>query len=106
MFNLLIASSLRLKIGYALLVISFTCLCYSLALAQASTAGGWTPPAVVPGAPAGSYPLSGIEQINPFNGGMNASIPLLQVGGRGEAGYTIPLRVSPDPWINETHAGR
>ncbi len=93
MLNLLIASSLRLKIGYALLVISLTSLCYSLAFAQASTAGGWTPPGIAPGAPAGSYPLSGIEQINPFNGGMNASIPLLQVGGRGEAGYRTCLQL-------------
>jgi RHS repeat-associated protein len=102
MLNLLISSSLRLKIGYALLVISLSSLFWTQTFAQGSTAGGWTPPGIAPGAPAGSYPLSGIEQINPFNGNMNASIPLLQVGGRGEAGYTIPLRISPDPWIVES----
>lgn len=29
--------------------------------------------------------------ISPFNGALNYTIPLLQVGGRGQAGYTISL---------------
>jgi YD repeat-containing protein len=70
----------------------------ALVAAQSTTDSG-TPAGNAPGAPAGSYPLSGIETINPYNGGFNVSIPLLTIGGRGEASYTATLRISNDPWI-------
>src|SRR5690348_9068145 len=50
---------------------------------------GQTPPGIAPGAPAGSYALSGFDTVNPFNGNLNFRLPLLRVGGRGEASYTI-----------------
>ncbi len=54
-----------------------------------SSADGRTPPAIAPGTPAGSYALTGFESVNLFNGKVNAAIPLLQIGARGEAAYTM-----------------
>jgi len=50
---------------------------------------GYTPSGMQAGSPAGNFPLSGFDTISPYNGSVNFSIPLLQVGGRGSAGYTI-----------------
>lgn len=52
-----------------------------------------TPPGLAPGAPAGSYALSGFENINHFNGNLNFRLPLLQVGGRGQAQHTMLLPI-------------
>jgi hypothetical protein len=46
---------------------------------SSSTTDGMTPLGMAPGAPAGSYPLSGFESVNPFNGALNFRLPLLQV---------------------------
>lgn len=61
--------------------------------AGTSVTDGSTPLGLAPGAPAGSYPLSHLENINLFNGSLNFRLPLLQVGGRGEAGYTMTLPI-------------
>ncbi|HKR59900.1 MAG TPA: hypothetical protein VJS64_09190, partial [Pyrinomonadaceae bacterium] len=58
--------------------------------AQNATDGS-TPLGLSPGSPAGSYSLSDFESVNLYNGGMNFSLPLLQIGGRGGAGYPITL---------------
>lgn len=50
-----------------------------------------TPPSMQPGAPAGGYPLSGFDTVNLYSGTVSFSIPLLGIGGRGEAGYTMSL---------------
>lgn len=66
------------------------------ASAPAQTQGvtdGSTPSALTAGAPASSYSLSGFESVNPYNGGLNFSLPLLSIGGRGGAAYTITLRI-------------
>ncbi|HKQ75463.1 MAG TPA: RHS repeat-associated core domain-containing protein [Blastocatellia bacterium] len=70
---------------------------------------GFTPEGLKAGAPAGSYQLTGFDNVNYFNGNLNFNLPLLHVGGRGSAGFTIPLRIerkwrviktpSP-PWVN------
>jgi len=49
--------------------------------------------ALQPGAPAGSYSLSDLDNINPFNGSLNFRLPLLTLGGRGSAGYTMTLPI-------------
>jgi RHS repeat-associated protein len=59
-----------------------------------SNLDGATPTSMTPGAPAGSYSSSGFEQINLQNRHFNFALPLLQVGGRGAAGYTITLRMA------------
>ena len=56
---------------------------------QLSAIDGVTPAGIAPGSPAGSYPLSGFEHYNPFNGALNPAIPLYHVGGRGEAGFDL-----------------
>lgn len=58
-----------------------------------SLTDGSTPPAMAPGAPAGSYPLSGLDNINFYNGKLSFRLPLVGVGGRGEAQYTMTLPI-------------
>jgi RHS repeat-associated protein len=58
-----------------------------------SATDGFTPSGLTVGAPAGSYALSGLENVNPYNGGLNFSLPLMQVGGRGGAQYTMLLPI-------------
>lgn len=59
--------------------------------ADKSSTDGTTPSVITPGA--GSYPLSGLDNINLFNGTLNFSLPLMRIGGRGEAGYTMMLPI-------------
>jgi hypothetical protein len=76
--------------------------------AQAQSDYGSTPLANAPGAPAGSYPLSGIDNINLFNGHVSVRIPLVGEGGRGGAksqmmwvdNSPVPYHVAMDydPW--------
>jgi YD repeat-containing protein len=61
--------------------------------AQTSNTDGMTPAGLTPGAPAGSYALSGFENVNLYNGNLNVSLPLLPVSGRGSAGYTATLLI-------------
>ena len=49
----------------------------------------WNPP----GAPAGSYGLSGFENISLFTGKLNFSLPFLNIGGRGGAGTSLTLQI-------------
>src|SRR5579864_5068181 len=46
-------------------------------------------PALAPGTPASSYALSGLDNVNYFNGNLNVHIPVLPLGGRGAAGHLI-----------------
>ncbi|MBL8234893.1 MAG: hypothetical protein JNL98_40710 [Bryobacterales bacterium] len=59
---------------------------------------GLTPPSVAPGAPPGVKEISGLERINLYNGSLSVVVPLLTIGGRGEAGYSMVARVSAAPW--------
>jgi RHS repeat-associated protein len=61
--------------------------------------GGTTPAGFAPGAPAGSYALSGLENINLFNGNLNFTLPLAKLGGRGDAQSTIVLPIE-SQWTN------
>ena len=63
---------------------------------------GATPPEVQAGAPAGSFALSDFESINLYSGKVNFALPLLRIGGRGEAGYTMTLRIERS-WGFDTH---
>lgn len=70
-----------------------------------SITAGRTPPGMAPGSPAGSYALSGFENVNLFSGKLNFHLPLVQVGGRGQAGYTIPLKIEQHWNINRDCSG-
>lgn len=62
-----------------------------------------TPVGLSPGAPAGTYSLSGFDNVNLFNGNLNFHLPLLKVGGRGAAGYTMMLPIEQQQqWRLET----
>src|SRR5262245_6217658 len=54
---------------------------------------GNTPLGIAPGAPAGSYALSGFDNVNLFNGTLNFALPLRSIGGRGSVGYTMTLQI-------------
>jgi YD repeat-containing protein len=77
------------------LIISSSLLLFAFAsaFAQQQTTDGTTPLGLTPGAPAGSYPLSNLEDVNLFNGTLNFSMPLFKVDGRGDAAYSLMLRV-------------
>jgi YD repeat-containing protein len=63
-----------------------------------SIASGTTTAIGAMGSPAGSYVLSGIDTVNLFNGSLNVSVPLLKIGGRGEAGYTMAVPIM-ERWL-------
>ena len=63
------------------------------ALAQTKPTDGGTPLGLQAGTPSGSYGLGGFDNVNLYNGGLNFSLPLLSVGGRGGAGHTIMLPI-------------
>ncbi|HJP95486.1 MAG TPA: hypothetical protein VJ875_26295, partial [Pyrinomonadaceae bacterium] len=68
-----------------------------------TSVAGWTPLAEQPGAPAGSYALSGFDNVNLFNGHLNFRLPLIHIGGRGSAGYTMTLPIE-QHWMVQTVA--
>jgi RHS repeat-associated protein len=68
------------------LALAFNC------AAQSATDGS-TPVGLTPGAPAGSYPLSGFDTINLFNGNLNFSLPLLHIAGRGGVADVVQLKL-------------
>ncbi len=67
---------------------------------RADTTDGSTPLALQPGTPAGSYALSNFDNVNPYNGALNFGLPLLNIGGRGTAGYTMTLPIEQKWRIN------
>ncbi|MGI8641084.1 MAG: hypothetical protein ACR2MG_14210, partial [Pyrinomonadaceae bacterium] len=62
---------------------------------------GTVPAGLAAGSPAGSYSISGIENVNLYNGRLSVNVPLLQIGGRGEAGYTISAPINNGSWTTE-----
>jgi len=68
------------------------------AQSETSSTDGATPLGNAPGAPAGSYALSGFDSVNLYNGHLNFLLPLLQVGGRGSAQVAMMLPVKPNSW--------
>ena len=79
----------RLFLGTILLFVN----CVVAAAQIRSVTDGYTPLGLAAGAPAGSYELSGFENVNPYNGGLNFSLPIKQVSGRGGAAYTIRVPI-------------
>jgi RHS repeat-associated protein len=59
-----------------------------------------TPLGLSPGSPAGSYPLADFETVNLFNGSLNFRLPLLNIGGRGGTGYSLPIHIEQKWSIN------
>jgi len=78
----------RVSIHVVVLVAMGFC---SAAFSQKTPFDGLTPKGLEPGAPAGSYALSSLDAVNLYNGSLSLVVPLLQIGGRGESGYTMSL---------------
>src|SRR5262245_9538615 len=95
------AALVKPVIGAARLLGLVFLLSHGSANAQASrtVTDGYTPTGLAPGSPAGSYPLSGFDNINLFSGKLNFRLPLLTVGGRGTAGYTITLPIEKNWYV-------
>ena len=51
--------------------------------------GGPLLPEFAPGDPASSYALSGIDNINYYNGSLNIHVPVAAIGARGAAAKCI-----------------
>lgn len=78
----------------ALLALMIALIASTASNAQTTNAtDGSTPAGLKPGAPAGSYGLSGFDNVNLYNGNMNFRLPLVSIGGRGGAGYTVTLPI-------------
>ena len=70
----------------------FFCLCPAGVFAQ-NYIDASTPAGLARGTPAGTYALSGFDNVNLFNGHLNFRLPLIQMKGRGQAGYTMTLPI-------------
>src|SRR5688572_26166125 len=64
-----------------------------------------TPPGQSPGAPAGSYPLSGFDNVNLFNGHLNFRLPLVKVNGRGGVSFASALPIEQRWTVDHDSAG-
>ena len=66
----------------------------SAGIAQTFTStDGILSPALQRGVQASSRAFSAVDSVNLYNGHLNVSIPLVAVGGRGTAGYTMVLPI-------------
>jgi RHS repeat-associated protein len=84
-------------LSYILLSTFLLLLLGSNAIGQ-SAIDGSTPSGLKPGSPAGSYALSGFDNVNPYNGGLNFHLPLIRIVGRGNADYTMMLPIQ-QKWL-------
>ncbi|HKB66328.1 MAG TPA: RHS repeat-associated core domain-containing protein [Pyrinomonadaceae bacterium] len=73
--------------------LAFSVLFLAMAASGQTETNGSTPGGLTRGAPAGSYALSGFDNVNLYNGHQNFRLPLLGVSGRGNAGYQMTLPV-------------
>jgi hypothetical protein len=90
--RLKVRCSSGLRIGWLLLAVALTQSIPSEASAQ-NVLDDKTPPGQAPGAPSGSFAISGFESVNVFNGHLNFRLPLLKVGGRGGVAYVSALPI-------------
>lgn len=74
-----------------------------IVLSESSAQHAKSPAGNATGSPAGSYGISEIENINLFSGKLSAAIPIMQVGGRGEASYTMSIPIKSSQWLTESH---
>jgi YD repeat-containing protein len=67
---------------------------FAVAAQTRSATDGSTPLGLQPGSPAGSYALSGFDNVNLYNGNLSFQLSLLGVAGRGEAQMPVMLPIS------------
>lgn len=69
-------------------------LSFSVAAQTTSATDGSTPLGLQPGSPAGSYALSGFDNVNLYNGNLSFQLSLLGVTGRGGAQMPVMLPIT------------
>jgi hypothetical protein len=74
-------------------VLLFICVMTANVFGSTSATDGSTPLGLQPGAPAGSYALSGFDNVNLYNGSLNFQLSLLAISGRGGAQIPILLPI-------------
>src|SRR6476659_8000992 len=67
---------------------------FAAAAQTTSATDGSTPLGLQPGAPAGSYALSGFDNVNLYNGNLSFQLSLLGVSGRGGAQMPVTLPIT------------
>lgn len=74
---------------------SFAVLLSMSLLVQSVQAAGSasTLPGQEPGTPVGAFQISGLDTVNLFNGHLNFRLPLLEIGGRGQAAFSLGLPI-------------
>ncbi len=95
--NLSFASRSGSRVVKGLVLLTVLLSICSLSSAQTGTEGT-TSKMTQPGAPAGSYSLSGFENVNLYNGNLNFNLPLVKIGGRGKAQSSINLAIDSAKW--------
>lgn len=79
-----------------------TCvLSFAVAAQTTSATDGTTPLGLQPGAPAGSYTLSGFDNVNLYNGNLNFRLSLLGISGRGGAQIPVLLPIEGKWRVND-----
>src|SRR5438105_9860461 len=99
------AAAFRLPSAALLLLLATGSAVAQSSVPTSSTTSAMTPQGMSPGSPAGSYALSGFDNVNLFNGDLNFRLPLLTIGGRGTAGYTMTLAADTKKWQVRTEPG-
>jgi len=92
-----VAEVLRSVFSVAVLLMLFSITATAQTVTKAGT-DQMTPSNLAAGTPAGSYALSGFDSVSIFNGNLNFRLPLLAIGGRGSAGYTMMLSLNTKSW--------
>lgn len=69
-------------------------LSFSVTAQTTSATDGSTPLGLQPGTPAGSYALSGFDNVNLYNGNLSFQLSLLGVSGRGGAQMPVMLPIA------------
>lgn len=83
----------------AIPLFAFAFLLVTLASASArAQSTGTRPPNATAGAPAGSYGLSGFENVNLFSGNLNFHLPLVGLVGRGDVKIPVMLSLDSTHW--------
>lgn len=81
-----------------LVVILSTIIAQAQTTTTTSATDGMTPRGITPGSPSGSYPLSGFDNVNLYNGNLNFRLPLMKISGRGGAQMTMMLSLDIKTW--------
>src|SRR5438874_13700055 len=99
-------SALKKITLYCVPILIFILFTFHLVAAQTTSAiDGSTPLGLSPGAPSGSYALSGFGNVNLYNGNLNFNLPLVRISGRGKAENVSLLELNTKWVVNHRPVG-